>query len=154
MKRCLFLCNSMSPFSRKKVYGDETAETGRIVHVPSHRRCQTNLAGLESACSSQSPQQVPQAPRLHIQTHEIAIPQFSKWSASEAFRTEVNRCWHFPGGTGHAAIGHQCDLISLVLQDPEWGTSLCSSGMPLARGLWKRTTTIPAWRISSFKIAG
>jgi hypothetical protein len=23
MKRCLFLCNSMSPFSRKKVYGDE-----------------------------------------------------------------------------------------------------------------------------------
>src|SRR4029450_11082680 len=65
--------------------------------------------------------QVPQAPRLHIQTHEIAIPQFSKWSASEAFRTEVNSCWHFPGGTGHAAIGHQCDLISLVLQDPEWG---------------------------------
>src|SRR5882724_116660 len=25
MKGCLFLCNSMSPFSRKKVYGGETA---------------------------------------------------------------------------------------------------------------------------------
>src|SRR5712664_2632094 len=24
MKRCLFLCNSMSPFSRKKVYGGES----------------------------------------------------------------------------------------------------------------------------------
>src|SRR5205085_10441000 len=27
MKRCLFLCNSMSPFSRKKVYGGEVVRS-------------------------------------------------------------------------------------------------------------------------------
>src|SRR5215217_1445633 len=31
MKRCLFLCNSMSPFSRKKVYGGEIADMNRNV---------------------------------------------------------------------------------------------------------------------------
>ena len=59
--------------------------------------------------------------RRGIQTHEVAISQFGKRSASEAFRTEVNSRWRFPRGAGHTAIGDQRDLISLILQDTERG---------------------------------
>ena len=34
MKSCRFLFNSMSPFSRKKVYGGETEQQEQVICVP------------------------------------------------------------------------------------------------------------------------
>jgi hypothetical protein len=73
---------------------------------------------------------------------------FAERSAAMHFRRHVDRGGHRARGARHAAVGDQRDLVAVPLQRRQRGVSLCSSGMPFARGPWPRTTTTTS-RLSS-----
>ena len=63
----------------------------------------------------------------------------------------MDRRRHLAGGARHAPVGHQRHALAAVLQHAEHGVSLCSSGMPLAFGPWKRTTAMKSRELAGLE---